>query len=105
MQIVDINTQFTASITAYDSSNNLIGEVQHSDATTTANSYSITPVGVTSLTPITSIVIKVVGLDSNRFAIGTLYFTPGKANPCSPSRERAYQSLPGSIIALWRRLL
>jgi hypothetical protein len=79
MQIFDINTHFTASITAYDSSNTQIGEVLHSDATTTANSYSITAVGVTSLTPITSIVIKTTNPAlSGVVAIGQIYFTPGK---------------------------
>lgn len=78
---------FTANLTAYDGSNNTIGEVLHTGATASFGDYTITPVGVRSSTPIKSIVIKMIDPSHNAFAIGTLYFTPGKAHSCSSQRQ------------------
>jgi hypothetical protein len=86
MQPYNSNIAFTANITAYDSSTNLIGEVLHSDTTVTFGNYNITPVGVRSSTPITSIFIQMTDPTLNAFTIGTLYFTPGKPHSCSPQR-------------------
>jgi hypothetical protein len=89
MQPFDKGESFTASITAYDSSNSPIGTITQIDATgATFGSYNITPVGITSsFTPITSIVITIVESGLGAFAIGEVYFNPGKANSYFPQRE------------------
>lgn len=73
------NIQYTATITAYDSSGFLIGEVTQSDTTGTLTSgYVGTPVGVSSTTPIKTVVITmtVSGRSQPKFSLGSLYFDP-----------------------------
>jgi hypothetical protein len=96
MQPFNKGESFTASITAFDSSNNVIGTITQPDATGAAfGEYNITAVGVrSSTTPIKSIVIKVVEARLGAFATGQIYFTPGRSNSSSPLKEKVI-SLPG----------
>lgn len=102
MQPFDKGESFTVSLTAYDSSNNTIGTITQADNTgATFGSYNIMPVGVrSSLTPINSIVIKIVELGLAAFAIGEVYFDPGKPNSCNRYREGALDCKHAGLLSV-----